>query len=396
MLNTDNRFPYDKGMLRELGQVKLGYIALFVPRNLGFYKQDTATEQLLKDTITRVMGRFEIQRIETYIGPMEWCIAVRKPSLLDTTRPTYAVIQGWRVQDSQHAANFLRQQLFDILPNEHKLITLYEPPVDNINSLTSSPCCASIDESEDLVDYYDDWSDKNLSYNPEPRFESVSLASHIRDWFSKSEKKPRKKAQVKKHPDISESIEISAIDQEREKWLDALQQFTLAYVQQFHEMPPMAEIEQRVRGMMLLPSPKCAELSRIKINGDFHIFLPDYDELELRMTPLVRTLYIFFLLHPEGVALRFIPDYAAELTRIYSYVKPGADEDLAQRSIESLIDPFSESLQQKLSMSRRAIREQIPIPEIAKHYMINGTPGGVYRINIDTGLVNLPKFLINS
>ena len=114
------------------------------------------------------------------------------------------------------------------------------------------------------------------------------------------------------------------------------------------------------------------------------------------MTPLVRTLYIFFLLHPEGVALRFIPDYVVELTRIYSYVKPGADDDLARRSIESLIDPFSESLQQKLSMSRRAIREQIPIPEIAKHYMITGTPGGIYRINIDTRLVDLPKFLINS
>lgn len=395
MLNTDNRFPYDKGMLRELGQVKLGYIALFVPRNLGFYKQDTATEQLLKDTITRVMGRFEIQRIETYIGPMEWCIAVRKPSLLDTTRPTYAVIQGWRVQDSQHAANFLRQQLFDILPNEHKLITLYEPPVDNINSLTSSPCCASIDESEDLVDYYDDWSDKNLSYNPEPRFESVSLASRIRDWFSKSEKKPRKKAQVKKHPDISESIEISAIDQEREKWLDALQQFTLAYVQQFHEMPPMAEIEQRVRGMMLLPSPKCAELSRIKVNGDFKIFLPEYDELELRMTPLVRTLYIFFLAHPEGVRLKNISNYAAELSQIYSFVKPGADDELARQHIASLIAPFSDSLQQKLSMSRRVIREQISIKEIAEKYMITGSPGELYRINISPEMIDLPRILLN-
>lgn len=387
MISPDNLFSHNTEIQYELNKVKLGFIAIFVPHGVA-YLEDNTREQLLKRVVTHVMGRFEIQTIETNVESLRWCIAVRKPSLLNTTQQSYAVVQGCHIHDIHDAATFLRNQLFDILPKNDKLITFYEyflsaPPITNaciesdwvdepkqaktINPIETS-CCSAI-ESE----------------------KKPSFRKRMLNWLDRE-----KTANAPKTLNISEHPEISAIEAERRKWLDALQTFTLEYVQRFHEMPPMAEIEQRVRGMMLLPSPKCAELSRIKINGDFHIFLPDYDELELRMTPLVRTLYIFFLLHPEGVALRFIPDYAAELTRIYSYVKPGADEGLARRSIESLIDPFSESLQQKLSMSRRAIREQIPIPEIAKHYMINGTPGGVYRINIDTGLVNLPKFLINS
>lgn len=386
MITTDN-FSYDTEVQYELSKVKLGFIAIFVPQGVA-YLEDNTREQLLKRVVTHVMGRFEIQTIETNVESLCWSIAVRKPSLLDTTQQSYAVVQECHVHDIHDAATFLRNQLFDILPTNDELITFYEyilpaPPITNA-------CIES------------DWDDEPVRFraiNPietsccsgiEPE-KKPSIRKRMLNWLNQE-----KTDNAPKPLNISERSEISAIEAERRKWLDALQTFTLEYVQRFHEMPPMAEIEQRVRGMMLLPSPKCAELSRIKINGDFHIFLPDYDELELRMTPLVRTLYIFFLLHPEGVALRFIPDYAAELTRIYSYVKPGADEDLARRSIESLIDPFSESLQQKLSMSRRAIREQIPIPEIAKHYMITGTPGGVYRINIDTGLVDLPKFLINS
>lgn len=372
-------------MLPELSQVRLGVIAIFTSGDAH------SNEYLLRDIAMSVMGRFEVETIITPNQFLQGSVAVRKPSLLDTTQPTYAVVQGWRVQDVRSAGNFLRQQLFDILPSEQEPITLYEPDSDEDVGLSIVDSCKPMQESYAIC------NECNSFFEPKSKAESVSFATRIKELFRKEEKEDGKqlnRTQKKELPDLTESKEVSAIERERKKWLDALQQFTLAYVQQFHEMPPMVEIEQRVRGMMYLPSLQASTLSHIKVNGDFRIFLPEYNELELRMTPLVRTLYLFFLAHPEGIRLKDISNYVTELTQIYSLVKPGADENLARNSIESLIDPFGESLQQKLSMSRRAIREQIPTKEIAEKYTITGNPGEKYRINLPPEMIKLPNILL--
>ena len=81
MITTDN-FSYDTEVQYELSKVKLGFIAIFVPQGVA-YLEDNTREQLLKRVVTHVMGRFEIQTIETNVESLCWSIAVRKPSLLD-------------------------------------------------------------------------------------------------------------------------------------------------------------------------------------------------------------------------------------------------------------------------------------------------------------------------
>ena len=381
-MNRYNSFLSDNPkILQELEKVNLGFIALFIPK-LDEIPDFNINLKHLHMIAMSVAGRFETQTIHTSVPELVGCVAVRKPSLLNTTCPSYAVVQSTRTYDAHSAGKFLRSQLFDILPEEDRPITLYEPPFEETEI---SLRCKSNDSSSFVA------SDINpielYSNEVQQKISSIRLPK----LFCRKEEKNKSRK-----PNISERKEISAIETERQKWLDALQQFTLEYVQRFREMPPMDEIEQRIRGMMLLPSQNIAELSRVKVNSDFRIFLPQYNELELRMTPLARTLYLFFLAHPEGVRLVDISDYTSELTMIYTLVKPGANENLACRSIESLVEPFSESLQQKLSMSRRSIRQQITIKEIADKYIITGTPGGIYRINLPTDLIDLPKILINS
>lgn len=193
-------------------------------------------------------------------------------------------------------------------------------------------------------------------------------------------------------PDFDkEEDEEALLARQRKEWEDRLAAMVMEYVAQFHDVPDLTSLEQTVRGKLSLRN--TGRFSAVTVSGDLRIYLPDYNEMELRMTPLARTLYIFFLCHPEGVCLADIPDYTDELADIYLLVKPGADEKLARSSIADLTRPFSESLQQKLSLTRRAVRRQILTPSLAEHYLIKGERGGKYGIEIPAELRRLPAVL---
>lgn len=323
-----------------IDEVRLGFIALFVPRG---YNRSDGRLRTMTDILMAVAGRFERQIIETDSPVLQWGVGVRRPSIVRAGSPSYAIVPFRHGTDPRDAGRFLRHNLFDILADDERTVILYEPPVAEPECDCAAPC------------------------------EACLAAPGL---------------------DISENSETSAIERERQQWIDALQRFAISYIQRFHEMPPMADIERHIRGKLMIESPSA--LSRITVNGDFRIFLPEFNELELKMTPLVRTLYIFFLAHPEGIRLKEISDHSKELAQIYSLVKPGADDRLAAQSISDLISPCSDSLQQKLSMSRKAIRRQILNRPTAERYMITGHPGGLYRIALPTELITLPRILINS
>ena len=59
-------------------------------------------------------------------------------------------------------------------------------------------------------------------------------------------------------------------------------------------------------------------LSRMVITKDYRIVLPDYNDMEIKMEPLVKAVYLLFLKYPEGIMFKFLPDYREELAHIYS------------------------------------------------------------------------------
>lgn len=133
--------------------------------------------------------------------------------------------------------------------------------------------------------------------------------------------------------------------------------------------------------------------SPVVINGDMEIVLPNYDEMTLKLTPLCRAIYILFLLHPEGIVLKEISDYRSELSDIYYLVKPGANPELARASVDDLCSPGSESLQQKISKIRRAVRSQLLNPTLTDYYSISGERGRSYSLPAAASLVRIPKAL---
>ena len=126
-------------------------------------------------------------------------------------------------------------------------------------------------------------------------------------------------------------------------------------------------------------------LSRLRITRQFSIVLVDYDKV-VKMGPLPKTLFLFYLRHPEGVSFPYLQDHANELRMIYGYLSKNDDPAKMEESIANLVNPESNSASEKVNAIKTAFQAQIK-DEIAKHYYVRGVQGGKKGIALNRDLV---------
>lgn len=127
------------------------------------------------------------------------------------------------------------------------------------------------------------------------------------------------------------------------------------------------------------------KLSRLRITRQFKILLVDYDK-EIKLGPLPKTVFLFYLRHPEGVRFTYLQDFADELLHIYNHVSVSDDPDKMKESIASLTDPFNNSICEKCAAIKKAFILQVK-DNIAKNYYVSGMQGGEKGIALDRNLV---------
>ena len=127
-------------------------------------------------------------------------------------------------------------------------------------------------------------------------------------------------------------------------------------------------------------------LSRLVITKDYRIILPDYNNMEIKMEPLVKAVFLLFLNHPEGILFKHLPDYREELTKIYVKLKPLGGSDRIIRSIEDVTNPLLNSINEKCARIRGAFVGQFD-DHMARHYYIDGLRGEVKKISLPRELV---------
>ena len=127
-------------------------------------------------------------------------------------------------------------------------------------------------------------------------------------------------------------------------------------------------------------------LSRMVITKDMRILLPDYNNMEIKMEPLVKAVYLLFLKHPEGIAFKLLPDYREELTMIYNQLKPAGLTDRAIQSIEDVTNPMLNSINEKCARIRASFLCQFD-DYMAKSYYIDGQRGESKKIALPRNLI---------
>ena len=127
-------------------------------------------------------------------------------------------------------------------------------------------------------------------------------------------------------------------------------------------------------------------LSKLVITKDYRLLLPDYNNMEIKMEPLTKAVYLLFLNHPEGILFKHLPDYRKELANIYDKLRPMGLTERALQSIEDVTNPLLNSINEKCARIRGAFVGQFD-DHMAKQYYIDGLRGDVKKISLPRDLV---------
>ena len=129
-----------------------------------------------------------------------------------------------------------------------------------------------------------------------------------------------------------------------------------------------------------------AQLSRLIITKDYRILLPDYNNIEVKMEPLVKAVYLLFLKHPEGILFKGLTDYREELLDIYKKLKPVGLNKRTIQSIEDVTNPLLNSINEKCARIRSAFVKEFD-ESLAKNYFATGERGEAKKIALPRDLL---------
>ena len=155
-----------------------------------------------------------------------------------------------------------------------------------------------------------------------------------------------------------------------------------------------AEVKKSIEELLLTGFPLWAiqswlkdyvKRSRLRITKQFKILLVDYDK-EIKMGPLPKTVFLFFLRHPNGVRFACLQDHFDELMHIYGHLSVNDDPEKMRESIAALVDPLNNSINEKCAAIKKAFLLQVN-DDIAKEYYVTGRLAGYKGIILDRTLV---------
>ena len=125
---------------------------------------------------------------------------------------------------------------------------------------------------------------------------------------------------------------------------------------------------------------------RIRVTKDRRILLPDRFDTEIRLRPLVKTVFLLFLRHPEGIRFGNLAAYRNELMDLYLGITRRPSGPETEASIDRLIDPRDNSIHEKAANLAAALSKYFP-PEKLHAYTLTGKAGAPKRIRLDRARV---------
>ena len=114
-----------------------------------------------------------------------------------------------------------------------------------------------------------------------------------------------------------------------------------------------------------------SRLSRLLVTKDYRIFLVDYGNKEVEMTPVHKAVYLLFLNHPEGIEFKKLCEYRNELLGYYMATAKLMDKQTIAESVDMLVDPLNNSINEKCSRIKSIFLNIMDL-YTANYYIISG------------------------
>ena len=128
--------------------------------------------------------------------------------------------------------------------------------------------------------------------------------------------------------------------------------------------------------------------SPIKVdNVSGNIIIVDLDNYMIKLTPLEKTVYHFFLGHPEGLFASEISDYEYEIKEIYNKYSTISDFQKHNKYIGDLLSPMTNSMQEKLSKIRKKFKDVLGHYNYIDYVVRKDDLDGKYKIKLETELI---------
>ena len=120
---------------------------------------------------------------------------------------------------------------------------------------------------------------------------------------------------------------------------------------------------------------------QLVVTEDYKVVLAGEKPIEVDMEPLVKAVYLLFLSHPEGIIIKYLPDYRKELTELYLLLKPYGLTERVKKSIIDVTNPTQNSINEKCARIRKLFSSLLP-RSVARYYAISGKRGEPKKIDL--------------
>lgn len=143
----------------------------------------------------------------------------------------------------------------------------------------------------------------------------------------------------------------------------------------------LTEIKNRT---VYIPHVSTEQIKAIELNTKtMQIKLEGENGQVIELSGLQKVLYIFFLLHPEGVRREKILKSESELINIYNKVFPGKDDDIKTESLQRLGKYFDD----KKSKLNKQLTQILGTTVSAKYFIVNNE--GIFKIDLPENKIKI-------
>jgi hypothetical protein len=166
--------------------------------------------------------------------------------------------------------------------------------------------------------------------------------------------------------------------------LSSLSKFQIPQTEINHGLDLFARFRERM--LFAQNAQRNKSVSPLYINKRHQIFLPEYENIEIKFTPLEKTLYFLFLQYSEVILMSYLFEHRQELTDIYTEIYSRGTLKEMERSIQDLSNATKNSASEKISSIKRKFIEKIG-KDLAEPYIIKGPNAEARKIHLDRQLL---------